>query len=79
MQMRKALKSSIEKLRRPIEADEQKASALEQNESRLLKTAILNFQRCLLAGDRYDLQVIFRLCQLWFKLGVDSRVNSEIR
>lgn len=77
--MKRALTGSIEKLRRPIEADEQKARVLEEDESSFLKIAILNFQRCLLAGDRYDLLVIFRLCQLWFKLGVDARVNSQIR
>ena len=34
--------------------------------------------RCLLAGGRYDLQVVFRLFQLWFTLGSDKRVNRQL-
>lgn len=34
--------------------------------------------RCLLAGDKYDLQVVFRLFQLWFTLGADRDVNAQM-
>ena len=34
--------------------------------------------RCLLAGGRYDLQVVFRLFQLWFTLGTHQVVNSQV-
>ena len=34
--------------------------------------------RCLLAGGRYDLQVVFRLFQLWFTLGSDHSVNAQL-
>ena len=34
--------------------------------------------RCLLAGGRYDLQVVFRLFQLWFTLGTDQSVNAQL-
>ena len=34
--------------------------------------------RCLLAGGRYDLQVVFRLFQLWFTLGTDKAVNRQL-
>ncbi len=34
--------------------------------------------RCLLAGGRYDLQVVFRLFQLWFTLGTDRSVNARL-
>lgn len=34
--------------------------------------------RCLLAGDAYNLHVIFRLCQLWFSLGADPKVAEQM-
>lgn len=41
-------------------------------------TAGLVWYRCLLAGGRYDLQVVFRLFQLWFTLGSDKGVNEQL-
>ena len=38
----------------------------------------LCLHRCLLAGDKYDLQVVFRLFQLWFSLGHDQSVNAQL-
>lgn len=37
-----------------------------------------NWHRCLLAGGKYNLQVVFRLFQLWFTLGTDADVNAQI-
>ncbi len=34
--------------------------------------------RCLLAGSGYNLQVIFRLCQLFFSLGSDPGVVGHM-
>ena len=34
--------------------------------------------RALLAGDAYDLAVVFRLVQLWFSLGADKAVNAHL-
>ena len=31
-----------------------------------------------MAGGRYDLQVVFRLFQLWFTLGADPKVNAQV-
>ncbi len=31
-----------------------------------------------MAGGRYDLQVVFRLFQLWFTLGADPKVNAQL-
>lgn len=31
-----------------------------------------------MAGGRYDLQVVFRLFQLWFTLGADPKVNEQL-
>lgn len=31
-----------------------------------------------MAGGRYDLQVVFRLFQLWFNLGADPKVNAQL-
>ena len=31
-----------------------------------------------MAGGRYDLQVVFRLFQLWFTLGADRKVNEQV-
>lgn len=36
------------------------------------------YDRCLLAGGRYDLQVVFRLFQLWFTLGTRKSVNAQL-
>lgn len=35
--------------------------------------------RCLVAGNKYDLQVVFRLCQLWFKHGTQGAVNAQLQ
>ena len=32
-----------------------------------------------MAGNRYDLQVVFRLCQLWFKHGAQGTVNALLQ
>lgn len=32
----------------------------------LLHSAVENYLRCLLSGDKYDIRVMFRLCSLWF-------------
>ena len=34
--------------------------------------------RCLRAGAKYDLKVVFRLCQLWFQLSTTDIVNHEM-
>lgn len=34
--------------------------------------------RCLLAGGKYDLRVVFRLFQLWFTLATDKDVNAQM-
>lgn len=31
-----------------------------------------------MAGGRYDLQVVFRLFQLWFTLGANRKVNEQL-
>ena len=40
---------------------------LDAKEQQFLKTALLNYTRCLGQGGGYDLQVIFRLVQLWLR------------
>lgn len=43
-----------------------------------MQIALKNYKRCLLSGDRHDLQVIFRLCQLWFEHQRDERINGAL-
>lgn len=69
---------NIEKLQRPVRTDEQQARALEEDESRFLSIALVNFRRCLMADNQHDLSVVFRLCQLWFRLAPDAEVNEKI-
>jgi hypothetical protein len=40
---------------------------LDERERQFLKTALLNYTRCLCTGHRYDLQVVFRIVQLWLR------------
>ncbi len=34
--------------------------------------------RCLVVGDAHDLEVVFRLVQLWLKLGADGDVVAQL-
>ncbi|BDA48015.1 Serine-protein kinase ATM [Coccomyxa sp. Obi] len=68
----------INSLRRPVEADKQEQAALAANELKYRDLAMSNYRRCLLAGDAYNLPVIFRLCQLWFSLGADFKVAEQM-
>ncbi len=43
-----------------------------------LRNPVSCMARCLLAGDAYNLPVIFRLCQLWFSLGADPKVAEQM-
>lgn len=61
-----------------MEIDEHEASILNENEVKFRKITIKNYGRCLVAGSKYDLPVVFRLCQLWFTLGEDAAVNADI-
>lgn len=78
LQIKNALMGNIEKLQRPVRADEEQAKALEEDESRFLSIALVNFRRCLMADNQYDLAVVFRLCQLWFRLASHTGVNEKI-
>jgi hypothetical protein len=40
---------------------------MDTKERQFLKTALLNYTRCLCTGDGYDLRVVFRIVQLWLR------------
>lgn len=54
------------------------ALRLQESESKSLAIALKNYTRCLLAGDRHDLHVVFRLCELWFEHSKDAAVNDSV-
>lgn len=68
----------IKKLQRPIDADEGVQKVMNSNEQKFLHIALKNYQRCLVAGDRYDLEVVFRITQLWFDRMEDPAVNQQL-
>ncbi|KAL3152004.1 hypothetical protein ABBQ32_001124 [Trebouxia sp. C0010 RCD-2024] len=68
----------ISTMMRPIQFDEEETTTLQDSEARYLLLALTNYHRCLLAGGRYDLQVVFRLFQLWFTLGTHKSVNAQL-
>lgn len=72
------LAHTIASTRRPVEMDEAEQRLLDQNERQFLRTALLNYSRCLRTGDGYDLQVVFRVVQLWLRLGHDPEVNQLV-
>eukprot|EP00775_Hariotina_reticulata_P004991 gene4991-5233_t len=43
-----------------------------------LQIALLNYRRSIVAADRHDLQVVYRLCSLWFQHGADDVVNEAL-
>lgn len=68
----------INSLKRPVEADKQEQAALSASELKYRDIAMTNYRRCLLAGNAYNLPVIFRLCQLWFSLGAEKEVARQM-
>ncbi|MEW5311589.1 MAG: hypothetical protein WDW38_003292 [Sanguina aurantia] len=72
-----SLATEIRKLARTIDADEAVRASLVQHECQCLSVALANYQRCLMEGDKYDLRVVFRLCQLWFALTGSAAQQSQ--
>ncbi|PSC71129.1 serine threonine-kinase ATM isoform X1 [Micractinium conductrix] len=64
--------------RRPVDMDEAEQRLLDEKERQFLHTALLNYTRCLASGDAYDLRVVFRIVQLWLRLGQDREVNRLV-
>ncbi|KAK9825683.1 hypothetical protein WJX81_003257 [Elliptochloris bilobata] len=72
------LEAAITVRARPVAADEEEVAALAANEARYLNLALEHYRRCLMAGDAHDTAAVFRLCQLWFALGADARINAAL-
>ncbi|KAL4452130.1 hypothetical protein ABPG75_007792 [Micractinium tetrahymenae] len=68
----------IASTRRPVEMDEAEQRLLDERERQFLRTALANYSRCLQTGDGYDLRVVFRVVQLWLRLGADAEVNELV-
>ena len=62
---------------REINLDSQELNALESRKREYLMLALSNYRQVLALGNQYDLMAVFRLCNLWFKLG-DKEVNAQV-
>lgn len=77
-QVRKYLEHQLARLQRPVDLDEAHRAALDQSEQQYRGTMFDAYRRCLLAGGQYDVQVVYRLCHLWFELRADEGVNAAL-
>ena len=60
------------------EEDQQEAHRVEVSKDSFLKMSLEHYIQTLTTGDAHDIQVVFRLCQLWFKLRSNVSVNQRM-
>ncbi|KAK4479334.1 hypothetical protein RD792_014846 [Penstemon davidsonii] len=71
----------IEELRKQLAMDREEAEKLQEDRDNFLSTALEGYKRCLIIGEKYDVQVVFRLVSLWFSFSarqiiVDCMLNT---
>ncbi|KAL6744642.1 hypothetical protein V8C86DRAFT_3152692, partial [Haematococcus lacustris] len=76
---RRTLQYLLGKLSRPVAEDEAAREAATNAELSYRTIAITNYKRCLQAGRRYDLPVVYRLCALWLALCGEADANRQFR
>lgn len=69
----------IRNLEKLLQHDEEESRSLMAREAAFLQQAIDNYGRCLVAASAHDLEVVFRLVQLWLSLGADGSVVKQLR
>ncbi|CAH9111684.1 unnamed protein product [Cuscuta epithymum] len=62
----------IRELRMQLAMDKEEAAKLQDDKDNFLNTALDEYKRCLVIGDKYDVRVVFRLVSLWFGLSARS-------
>ncbi|XP_052181201.1 serine/threonine-protein kinase ATM isoform X3 [Diospyros lotus] len=58
----------IQELQKQLAMDKEEAEKLQGDRDNFLSVALEGYKRCLVIGDTYDVQVVFRLVSLWFSL-----------
>ncbi|KAL3824832.1 hypothetical protein ACJIZ3_020861 [Penstemon smallii] len=71
----------IQELQKQLAMDREEAEKLQEDRDNFLSTALEGYKRCLIIGEKYDVQVVFRLVSLWFSFSarqiiVDSMLNT---
>lgn len=62
----------IRRLQKEHDIDAQQHQQFDRSLAQALEQAILNYALCLVHGDRYDTQVVYRLLALWFNHYADA-------
>ncbi|WIA20841.1 hypothetical protein OEZ85_005192 [Tetradesmus obliquus] len=65
-------------MQRQVIADKEIVQQVEANRAACLRTALSSYRLCIATGNTHDLQVVYRLCGLWFKLSSDASVNGAL-
>ncbi|XP_075107784.1 serine/threonine-protein kinase ATM isoform X4 [Nicotiana tabacum] len=73
--------AKIQELQKQLAMDKEEAEKLQEDRDNFLSTALDEYKRCLVIGDKYDVRVVFRLISLWFGLSlrpivVDSMLGT---
>uniref|UniRef100_A0A0E0JD53 Serine/threonine-protein kinase ATM n=1 Tax=Oryza punctata TaxID=4537 RepID=A0A0E0JD53_ORYPU len=58
----------IQELQKQLALDREEAGKIQDDRDKFLNLALQGYQRSLVVGGKYDLQVVFRLVSLWFSL-----------
>jgi len=61
---------------RQVQLDRQAVAQLQQSRTNYLTAALAAYRECIKAGDKHDLQVVYRMCGLWFRHSDDTTINS---
>eukprot|EP00850_Spirogloea_muscicola_P022712 SM000308S11822 [mRNA] locus=s308:82698:105864:+ [translate_table: standard] len=62
-------------LEKQLNLDKEEIQRIHEEHVNFLMIALESYRACLLAGDKYDMRVVFRLMSLWFNLNAVPRVN----
>jgi len=65
-------------LQRQCDLDEGQAKRVVRDRDRYRNIAMTAYRQCLAAGDKYDLQGVFRLCSLWLSNPGEAGVNQAM-
>uniref|UniRef100_A0A452ZIK5 Uncharacterized protein n=1 Tax=Aegilops tauschii subsp. strangulata TaxID=200361 RepID=A0A452ZIK5_AEGTS len=73
--------AKIQELQKQLALDREEAQKIQDDRDEFLSLALEGYQRSLVVGGKYDLQVVFRLVSLWFNLFsrkqvVDSMIKT---
>ncbi|XP_068637362.1 serine/threonine-protein kinase ATM isoform X2 [Aristolochia californica] len=71
--------AKIVELQKQLAMDKEEADRLKNDRDNFLNLSLEGYQRCLVIGDKYDLQGVFRLVSLWFSLSnMENVINSML-